>query len=233
VLSGVGAAHRSGRLGAALLGLGLAFGAGHWTAHEASTGHSQPPVCRPSAPQRAADHAGTPILLFLGNSLIFDHGWRIKGATAVNCARQGLVARDAPALIEALPEMMPAMVVLGFGSVEALRAAGQGDTPVDPAGFGLAVRDVTGAVRARWPGATIVWLTVPEPGPGPIRSDDVGALNAVLAAVAAADPAVTLLDVNHPPLAGPAGPVSYDGVHLAEAVYAGWERALSTLFVGR
>lgn len=233
MLKGVGS-KLPARLGAALLGLGLAFGAGHWTARRTAPDPAVVPVCRPSAPQRAADHAGTPLVLLLGNSLVFDHDWRIPGVTVANCARQGLVARDAPGLVAALPAMAPGTVVLGFGSVEALRA-GLAGHPIAPAAFDTAARAVTQAVRARWPGAGLVWLTLPETGPGPIRPGDVETLNGILAALAAADPGVRLLDVNRPPATGPDAPVpvSYDGVHLAERTYLGWERALADLVAGR
>ena len=221
--------------GVAILAVAVCFGAGFGTGHrlarEAPPPHPSP-VCRPSAPQLAADHAGLPIMPFIGNSLLFDHDWRIDGALAAICARQGLLAREAPALIASLPGMAPEMVVFGFGTVEVLRA-GLADRQIDPAGFAQAAQDITRSPRARWPEARLVWLRIPRTGSGPIRPPDVLALNDALTGVlVAAHPGAILLDTGPLSSGGPVMP-SYDGIHLTAPGYLAWERALARLVAQR
>jgi hypothetical protein len=187
----------------------------------------RPPVCRPSDPPAyLARHSGTRLLL-VGNSLLFDRDWILPDVAVVNCARQGQTAAAALGTAAALPDMAPAIVLLGFGSVEALRAANAGRA-VLPDGFARDMEALVAALRRRWPAAAILLMTVPNPpGTARTRAADARALNAVLGRLADADAAIRIVDINALPAMRAAG--LYDGLHPSRAVYEELERVLTGL----
>lgn len=189
---------------AAILVAGLAIG---WTLRGAVPVASEPRLaCRPSAPATAVATAGAQVVLYLGNSIVFDHDWSLPGTRAVNCARQGLVAEALP--VDALPRIAPDLVVLGFGTVELVRGAR--DAPAVVADLGGVLR----GVAARYDGAPILILAVPPYEDGSVSE----AVNAGLAALAAD------MGAGFAPL-GP-GARTYDGIHLVRDAYEPWHAAV-------
>ena len=178
---------------------------------------SQPPdpapVCRPSVPEQV-DPGDAALVLYLGNSLVFDHDWVLPGTLAVNCARQGLRAEKLR--VPDLPDVTPALIVLGFGTVELL----QGKS--DATAFAETMAGHVAALRQRFADAQILLLGVP------LTDDMVGsqvaALNAALADLAWTAGA-------HFAAAGTLP--SYDGVHLTRAGYMGWRARIATLVENR
>jgi hypothetical protein len=194
-------------------------------------------VCRPSLPALYGAHDARPVLLMLGNSLLFDADWSLPGIASVNCARQGLVARDAAPLVPRLPNMDPAAILLGFGTVEAYRALLTGQ-PADPVAFEAAMTDLIGGLQARWPEAHVLVSGAPFPGTGGatpilVRQTDLAALNLVLAKVAERAGA-RFLDTGELPLvrAGRAEAITYDGLHLTDAVYDQWRAMVADALEG-
>lgn len=191
----------------------------------------RPLVCRPSNPPAfVARHPGTRLLL-VGNSLLFDHDWRVPGAIVVNCARQGLTARAALDKLAEIPGIAPDMILLGFGSVEAYRAA-KADLPLPVDDFAEAAKALVEALRARWPEADILFLTVPDwPGtpeiPALTRPADARALSAAIERLAQGQHSLGVLDMNALPAMREAG--LYDGLHPARAVHEDLEQVLTGL----
>ncbi len=191
-------------------------------------------TCRPSAPALVAEHTGQPALLIFGNSLLFDHGWRVPGFLPVNCARQGLTAAEALPLMAGFGDLMPEAILLGFGSVEALRAV-LTETVVAPDIFGAEMDRLLSEMQARWPEVPIhlasvpIWTKSADTPPALLHQTDAEALNAELAGLANARTHVFLFDLSELPSVDPAdwNRGTYDGVHLTPAVYRDWEAALA------
>jgi hypothetical protein len=51
------------------------------------------PVCRPSVPE-LVDPGDAALVLYLGNSLVFDHDWVLPGTLAVNLRPSGHAGRQ-------------------------------------------------------------------------------------------------------------------------------------------
>ena len=180
-----------------------------------------PLICRPSMPERAA--VGRRAVLLFGNSQLHDGDWRFPGALAVNCARQGMTLRAGLAAADRLPDVAPAVVIVGFGAVEALQAASQG-AAVDADAVARDMGALLGHLRARWPEAELIILAVPPMRPALLpatrrNAARIGAINDAIARAAGAallDPA-DALPVDE---GGLLATMTYDGVHLTEAAYA-------------
>lgn len=187
---------------AGLSGLAL----GHW-------GWSEPPVpprlaCRPSDPVAAVAGREEPVILYLGNSIVFDHPWDIPGTQPVNCARQGLRADAMP--LDQLPAVTPALIVVGFGTVELVQATRAG-APADGPAFAAALSRLFDHLAARYPGAPVLVLEPPE---GDFAAADRSAL------IRAARPLA--------PAWAEAGPTrTYDGIHLTPGSYAAWRTEIA------
>ena len=171
------------------------------------------PVCRPSVPEKV-DPGDAALVLYLGNSLVFDHDWVLPGTLAVNCARQGM--RADKLRVSDLPDVTPALIVLGFGTVELM----QGKT--DATAFAETMADHVAGLRQRFPGAEILLLGVP-------LTDDmieaqVAGLNAALG---------DLARTAGVPFAEAGALPSYDGAHLTPAGYLGWRARIATLVENR
>ena len=181
--------------------------------HLAPAPDTPAPVCRPSLPQKI-DPSGAEIVLYLGNSLVFDHDWGLPGTLPVNCARQGMLA--ARLRVSDLPDVTPGLIVLGFGTVELL----QGKSGAKA--FAEKMASHVAALRQRFPGAQLLLLGVPlteEMSPA-----EVAGLNAALSGLA------RTADV---PFAEAGALPSYDGVHLTRAGYKGWRARIAGLVVAR
>jgi len=144
------------RFGAALCGLLIfavvgAFTFKVWTAPISKVPENV--VCRPSVPEQLP--VG-PKVLFWGNSLAFDHSWKVDGHLAVNCARQGMTAMAAVSHIDALPNVDISASVVIFGTVELVRGLS------DPAPFFDAVEQNVAGLKAKYPGAQVFLVGVPE-----------------------------------------------------------------------
>jgi lysophospholipase L1-like esterase len=184
-----------------------------------------PLICRPSAPERAA--IGRRAVLLFGNSQLHDGDWRFPGALAVNCARQGMTLREGLAAAPDLPEVAPAVVILGFGAVEALRAPGAGRA-VDADAIARDMADLLGGLRARWPEAELIVSAIPPMRPdllpqslrGAARID---AINAALARAGAAAGAAVIDPALPVDAGGLSRAMTHDGVHLTETAYALWQ----------
>lgn len=171
------------------------------------------PVCRPSVPEKV-DPGDAALVLYLGNSLVFDHDWALPGTLAVNCARQGM--RADKLRVSDLPDVTPALIVLGFGTVELMQGR------PDPDAFAETMAGHVAAVRARFPDAQILLLGVPLTDD--VVEAQVAGLNAAL---------INLARTAGVPFAEAGALPSYDGVHLPEAGYAGWRARIATLVENR
>lgn len=213
------------------LALGGAGGLGAaWVAHERLS--PKAPPCRPSAPFRAMQAHDGPVALLIGNSQVFDGDWRPGDALAVNCGRQGMLAAEGLAAAPALPGIDPDAVLVGFGAVEALRGA-------DAAAFAQDYDALLERLRARWPDARIIAMTVPPmradapdlPGTAPRAAAAAPAFSTEIRAAAAAH-GIAILDAGAALGIGDAPPpaaLSHDGVHLSAAGYAALSRALGAM----
>ncbi len=181
-------------------------------------------ACRPSAPAIAAERSNDPVLLLFGNSLLFDHGWSVPGYFPVNCARQGLTARDGQGSLALLPDVAPTAVIIAFGSVEAFRAT-ERKSAVASGPFDEALRGVVEHLAERWPDAALLVSNVPATyGLG---QADVLALNAsITQAITPLDSSARLLDLDKALAGQQARDVSYDGVHLTPFAYDLWTKAI-------
>ena len=202
-------------LAVAFLAGGLGALAAAWTLERARDEPvARPLACRPSLPAHAFQEADGPVVLYLGNSLVFDHDWNIAGTAPVNCGRQGMVAADLDAA--QLPETAPGLVVVGFGTVEILRASGAG-TSVDLASFEHSIVSVLETVQRRYPAVPVMVLGVPSV---PLYPEaDVAGMNDLLERVARER---SLIWAPHPRA------LTYDGIHLAREEYRPWHGQIAT-----
>ena len=170
-------------------------------------------VCRPSVPE-AVDPGPAATVLYLGNSLVFDHDWVLPGTFPVNCAQQGL--RAGKLRVSDLPDVTPALIVLGFGTVELMQGK------ADPGAFADTMADHVAALRGRYPAAQILLLGVPLTKG--VAEAQVAGLNAALGDLAQGT------DVA---FAAAGALPSYDGVHLIRDGYTGWRARIAALVAGR
>lgn len=171
-------------------------------------------VCRPSDPARAVQASAAVPILYLGNSLVFDHDWQIAGSIAINCARQGARATDIP--VDDLPQVLPRIIVLGVGTIEILQAV-----PVEQAA--QEIETLLQRLRSRFPDARLVLLAAPV-----TEGVDGGAVRALNERTArmAEETEITFLAITLPERG------SYDGVHLTPAAYAPWTDAIRAIAAG-
>ncbi len=207
-----------------ILLLGVFFSVGvaagyFWFANQAQP--TQNVACRPSVPQLLSDG---PKVLFWGNSIAFDHGWDIPGLSVVNCAVQGLTARQALLLTEKLPEIEFDAIVVVFGSVELVR------DQVEVEEFGASIEGVIKDLRSRYEGSDIIALGVPENKskdriwlyPGGRNATTVNARLTSLENVDFLNTTALLDNV-------PDSQRTYDGVHLTKQSYLVVETSLAKL----
>lgn len=169
-------------------------------------------TCRPSNPAQARENEQN-VVLYLGNSLVFDHDWQIEGTAPVNCAQQGRTAAELA--IDSLPNIRPDLVVVGFGTVEYLRAEQQNRQP-DIASVTQSIETLNEKLKIRYPDAKTMVLGLP-----PLE-------------VAGKRISTTQLNESISDLANRSGliwaPISatsrYDGIHLDESEYAQWRQAV-------
>ena len=170
-----------------------------------------PLVCRPTLPVTEPAMSGNVPVLFLGNSLVFDHDWDVEGIFPINCARQGMTVA---ALGDAkLPDIQPDLVVMGFGTVEVLHA-GTGD--LDIARFQAAYDVALDKVTTQYPEAGVLVLGLPDVPLYP--NADIGGLNATLTELATR---------NGHGFAPNSSASTYDGAHIISADYEPWHRQIS------
>lgn len=211
----------------------VSFGLGVWVGRENRTTSVSPQLtCRPSFPEMAVATTPKPAILFFGNSLLFDHGWRIPGAIVINCARQGMLAREALQLMGTLPEVDPRMIVLSFGSVEVVRAAKTEDAVRRPE-FEQSIEGITASLKTRWPNSKIIWTAIPrsedEGDRIVMRQPDIDLVNEAIRTLSSPT-ALIELDQEVQVLRDRSIPVLYDGVHLSGQAYTQWERAIVKAF---
>ena len=175
--------------------------------------------CRPSSPELLASG---PKVLFWGNSLAFDHGWAVDGYLTVNCARQGLTAKQAVTMIEALPDIDAAAIVLVFGTVELARDI------ESVSEFQAAIESILTRLEVDHPGARIVMLGIPDGGSDVWTYQGNRALPGMNAFLAGIDGAA-FLDTMGALSVLPDSDRSYDGVHLSGDAYNVLEQALQEL----
>ena len=172
--------------------------------------------CRPSAPEQLANG---PKVLFWGNSLAFDHNWRLRRSVPVNCARQGMTAKAALEVIHTLPAIEFDAIVVVFGTVELLRDIKSVDQ------FSAAISTNIAQLSSAYDGSKIVVVGVPE---GPLDvwryNSDVpaSAMNDVLRQIDGVD----YIDTTQVLSDLPWDMQTYDGIHLTAESYAILERAL-------
>jgi hypothetical protein len=185
--------------------------------------------CRPSLPVQASAQDKRPVVLLLGNSLIFDHNWRLPGFSTVICARQGLTLDAAlpllPQQLDRMALLNPVQIIIGFGSVELIRAAHTNTAP-DLARFETDAQTLVDDLNARWPNAALRWISVPglsdetSPAHWPDPAHIVQ-MNTALRARLGPDLLDTDAAISLPP-----AEASYDGVHLSALAYGRLETAL-------
>lgn len=180
-------------------------------------------VCRPSAPAQAYHDSTEPVVLLWGNSLLFDYHWYGLEASIVNCAHQGQIAVDAAPKTRFLPQVMPDLIVVAFGSVEALRAS-KGRQTLDLVGFEDGMADILDQITHKWPEAKVLVNSTPGfADVGILHENDVQNLNVVIERLAFNSGAQylsiqsLLKDASNP---------SYDGVHISPKAYYLWEAAI-------
>ena len=179
-------------------------------------------VCRPSEPQRAAKHAQAPIVLLWGNSLLFDHSWDADGNLfPVNCAVQGMTAKEAVGQTHLLPDIQAAAILVAFGTVELVRQ----DTPLSV--FKAAMEHTIHMLQSQYPDALIMVATIPQTRPSQPQWQynteyDSYAFNEILIELEGA----RIVDISS--LISILSPrkQTYDGAHLTNESYKLWENAL-------
>ena len=171
------------------------------------------PVCRPSVPEQVAP-GDAEMVLYLGNSLVFDHDWVLPGTLPVNCARQGMLA--ARLRVSDLPDVTPQLIVLGFGTVELMQGK------PDAKAFTETMAGHVAALRQRFAEAQILLLGVPLTDD--VAEAQVAGLNAALSDLARTA-GVQFAEAGVLP--------SYDGVHLTQDGYVEWRARIATLVGAR
>lgn len=186
----------------------------------------QPPpttvTCRPTAPAVATQDSTVPVVLFWGNSLLFDHGWQDPNFVAVNCAQQGMTAADALRRTTQLPTLPADAILIAFGSVELARSK----TPT-PAMFMEDVAAIVALLRSRHPNARI-WLSgVPSTSYSPSEwhytPTQALLFNTVLQEITGTE----YMDLSDVLRRDVSDPHNYDGIHLSAPSYAAWQRDLA------
>jgi hypothetical protein len=115
-----------------------------------------------------------------------------------------------------LPDVRPALIVLGFGTVELMQGK------PDATAFAETMAGHIAALRQRFPDAQILLLGVPLTDD--VAKGEVAGLNAALGALARTA-GVQFAEAGALP--------SYDGVHLTRAGYIGWQARIVTLVGAR
>lgn len=184
------------------------------------TAEAERVTCRPSHPALAMATDPRPVVLFWGNSLLFDHGWDHPGFAAVNCARQGLTVTAALSLVQGLPDLEPEAVVLAFGSVELIRPG-----PIDLDRWQADITAMRMALRARYPKARVILSTIPT-GPSDWRygaREELAQMNTALRQL----PETETFELAEVFAAAEIALPHYDGVHLNLPSYRAWTAALA------
>lgn len=172
-------------------------------------------ACRPSAPEMVPRNTDA-IVLYFGNSLVFDHDWTIDGTQPVNCGQQGLTALKFLSL--PMPNIVPDVVVLGFGTVEMARAASNGET-ADAKEFSESMESTLERVLDAYPSSSLMILLPPALG-DPFASSDHEPFQDQLRRIAREQEAS---------VASSPGSTTYDGVHLNTESYAPWREQIADL----
>lgn len=206
-------------LAGCILGMGLTWGL--FSQNDGLNLGISSPACRPSAPRVAAEVTERPIILFWGNSLLFDHSWDDTAFFAVNCASQGMTAGGARKLTQYLPDLEVDAIVVAFGSVELVRA---GDEKNES--FKADMASIVSQLSLQYPNS-IIWLFgVPvtqneEPAWVYAKSQMPQVMNEMLSSLDGAiffdlSNILKNIGVRH----------TYDGVHLTARSYAAWQSVI-------
>lgn len=180
-------------------------------------------TCRPSLPADALQDADRPVVLFWGNSLLFDHSWDHPSFKAVNCARQGLTLDAALPLMQSLPEIAPNAVLLAFGSVELIRPG-----PIDLHRWQADLDKMLNHLQTHYPDTLVILSTIPTVQDSASgwrygTRPELAGMNAILTATADTD----VINLAKTLERAGINPQHYDGVHLREQSYRAWETALA------
>jgi len=181
-------------------------------------------ICRPSLPEKAIEQSDVPVVLFWGNSLLFDHGWTDEAFFSVNCARQGTTAARGRFLTPALPQLSVDAILVAFGSVELAHGGA-------PDSFENDMREIITLLRSQYPNSKI-WLSgVPytkDTVPPWVYADTIGPsqINEIL---------INIEGTFFFDLTGALQPIdasmqTYDGVHLTLESYMRWQNEFSRIF---
>jgi lysophospholipase L1-like esterase len=166
------------------------------------------------------------VVLFWGNSLLFDHSWDDSSFVPVNCARQGQTVRDALPRIPALPRIDPDAIVLAFGSVELIRPQ-----PINVQDWRADMQALVETLRVRYPDAQLLVTGIPATPQGPTpwhygSRAELTPMNAALSALLDTE----FLDLSAALIAAGLTRPHYDGVHLTRASYRVWETMIAARF---
>lgn len=170
-----------------------------------------------------------PQVLMVGNSLIFDHVWRLEERNALVCAKQGATLADfqrggLP------PAANPDTIVAAFGTVEVVQSAPEAP---DIEAFESDLTRFVSEVRARWPSARLLLLTAPPINAELFRDLEIdphaiGLMNDAIRKVARTQGGVVI--ETGAALAAGGAPfdeaMTSDGVHLRPLAYERWESAI-------
>lgn len=203
----------AGAVSTALFSLGIVAGS---LFSNSDTREPLRPTCRPSQPAKASEFAGKEVTLFLGNSIAFDTDWQVpSNRLAVNCARQGLTAKQALNQFDDLPELPVREIVIFLGSVELARS---GALPVD---FDDTIFEIVASLSTRYAQATIVLAGLPYHPASDLlwRYGDAAAQQArqIETIYSSQNPAI-YFDTGQA-LAKMVSASTYDGVHLTSESY--------------
>lgn len=180
-------------------------------------------ICRPSLPEKAIEQSDLPVVLFWGNSLLFDHGWTDEAFFSVNCARQGITAARGRFLTPALPVLSVDAILVAFGSVELAHGS-------VPDSFENDMREIATQLRSQYPNSSI-WLSgIPntkDTSPPWVYADTEGAvqINEILVGIEG----TSFFDLTDAIQSVDAARQTYDGVHLTSESYTRWQIKFSSM----
>ena len=181
----------------------------------------------------------------LGNSLLHDKKWMFSESQTVNCAVQGLTLQKFLPLFEAVPPLVPDVIVVAFGTVEVVQADRRFkeddllSSEVNTSAFRKSIHRLLDKLKESWPDAKLIINSVP-----PTRkrdwqapttaSQNIMKLNQVILDIVShkqyAD--IHLIDLSSVlDLEGSvlSEDMTYDGIHLTKKAYQKWFGELRSL----
>lgn len=182
----------------------------------------------------ASAHSNSRQIIFIGNSLLHDNDWSIKEFSIINCAQQGLTLEKFLSSYTGNNDFDPELVVVAFGTVEAIRQ--QSVANYARSSFLQDLANLNRWLNSNWPKSRIVVTAVP-----PINNQIfkkvivetrlVEQINFDIATQfqKSADEWVDLRDFLDTNEHGLTKDMTYDGVHLTNLAYKLWNAKLEQI----